>query len=58
MGRVKLETWKWNLDLDHFFRWMTDLLAELEMVAPDVFPQVVGVEKILGALFAPLGARH
>ena len=55
---MKLETWKWNLDLDHFFRGMTDLLAELEMVASDVFPQVVGVEKILGALFAPLGSGH
>ena len=56
MGRVKLETW--NLDFNHFVRWTTDLLAELEMVAPDVFPQVVGVEKVLGALFAPLAARH
>ena len=56
MGRVKLETW--NLDFNHFVRGMTDLLAELEMVAPDVFPQVVGVEKVLGALFAPLGSGH
>ena len=35
-----------------------DLLAEFDMVASDVPPQVVGVGEVLGTLSAPVAAGH